>query len=112
MSPLTLSQLIHDFFCQRLCSQRHLSPATVTSYRDTFCLLLNFAVQQTRRQPTQLQLEDLGAPLILKFLDHLEAQRHNAVRTRNARLAAIHTFMRYVAQQEPTALALATRVLA
>jgi len=111
-SPLTLPQLIHDFFCERLCSQRRLSAATVASYRDTFCLLLDFAVQQTGRQPAQLQLEDLAAPLILKFLDHLETQRHNTVRTRNARLAAIHAFMRYVAQQEPTALALSSRVLA
>jgi len=111
-SVLTLPQLIHDFFCQRLCSQRHLSPATVASYRDTFCLLLDFAVQQTGHPHPQLQLDDLAAPLILKFLEHLETQRHNCARTRNARLAAIHAFMRYVAQQEPTALALSSRVLA
>jgi len=111
-SALTLPQLIHDFFCQRLCAQRHLSPATVASYRDTFCLLLDFASQQSGRTHSQLQLDDLAAPLVLKFLDHLETQRHNSARTRNARLAAIHAFMRYVAQQEPTALALSSRVLA
>jgi site-specific recombinase XerD len=111
-SALTLAQLIHDFFCQRLCSQRRLSPATVASYRDTFCLLLDFAARRTGHPHPQLQLEDLAAPLILQFLDHLEVQRRNTVRTRNARLAAIHAFMRYVAQQEPTALALSSRVLA
>jgi integrase/recombinase XerD len=111
-SILKLPELIRQFFCQRLCAERHLSSATVASYRDSFCLLLEFAAKQTGRAHSQLQLEDLGAPLILKFLDHLEAERGNTVRTRNVRLAAIHTFMRYVAQQEPTALALSTRVLA
>ena len=111
-SILKLPELIRHFFCQRLCAERHLSSATVASYRDSFCLLLDFAAKQTERQHSQLQLEDLGAPLVLKFLDHLETQRGNTVRTRNARLAAIQTFMRYVAQQEPTALVLSTRVLA
>jgi integrase/recombinase XerD len=111
-TPKLLPQLIHDFFCERLCSQRRLSPATIASYRDTFCLLLPFAGNQTGREPTQLRLDDLAAPLILQFLDHLETQRRNTVRTRNARLAAIHAFMRYVAQQEPTALALCSQVLA
>jgi integrase/recombinase XerD len=111
-SILKLPELIRHFFCKRLCAERHLSPATVASYRDSFCLLLGFAAKETERQHSQLQLEDLGAPLVLKFLDHLETQRGNTVRTRNVRLAAIHSFMRYVAQQEPTALALSTRVLA
>jgi integrase/recombinase XerD len=111
-SILKLPQLIRHFFCKRLCAERHLSSATVASYRDTFCLLLDFAAKETGHQHSQLQLEDLEAPLVLKFLDHLETQRGNTVRTRNVRLAAIHTFMRYVAQQEPTALALSTRVLA
>jgi site-specific recombinase XerD len=111
-SILKLPELIRQFFCQRLCAERHLSSATVASYRDSFCLLLEFVAQDTGQPHSKLQLEDLAAPLILKFLDHLETQRGNTVRTRNARLAAIHTFMRYVAQQEPTALALSTRVLA
>jgi integrase/recombinase XerD len=111
-SILKLPELIRHFFCQRLCAERHLSSATVASYRDSFCLLLEFVAQDTGQPHSKLQLEDLAAPLILKFLDHLETQRGNTVRTRNARLAAIHTFMRYVAQQEPTALALSTRVLA
>jgi integrase/recombinase XerD len=111
-SILKLPELIRQFFCKRLCAERHLSSATVASYRDSFCLLLDFAATETGRQHSQLQLDDLGAPLVLKFLDHLETQRGNTVRTRNVRLAAIHSFMRYVAQQEPTALALSTRVLA
>ena len=111
-SILKLPELIRHFFCQRLCAERHLSSATVASYRDSFCLLLEFVARDTGQPHSKLQLEDLAAPRILKFLDHLETQRGNTVRTRNARLAAIHTFMRYVAQQEPTALALSTRVLA
>jgi site-specific recombinase XerD len=111
-SPWKLPELIRHFFSQRLCAERHLSSATVASYRDTFCLLLEFAAKSTGRPHAQLQLEDLSAPLILKFLDHLESQRANTIRTRNVRLAAIHSFMRYVSQQEPTALALSTRVLA
>jgi integrase/recombinase XerD len=107
-----LPELIRHFFSQRLCAERHLSPATVASYRDTFCLLLEFAARSTGRPHAQLQLQDLSAPLVVGFLDYLESQRVNTVRTRNVRLAAIHAFMRYVSQQEPTALALSTRVLA
>lgn len=111
-SPWTLPELLRHFFSQRLRAQRHLSAATVASYRDTFCLLLEFAARSTGRPHTQLQLQDLNASLVVQFLDHLESDRANCVRTRNARLAAIHAFMRYVSEQEPTALALSTRVLA
>ena len=111
-SILKLPQLIRQFFCKRLCAERHLSSATVASYRDCFCLLLNFAAKAAGRHHSELQLEDLGVPLILKFLDYVETDRGNTVRTRNLRLAAIHTFMRYVAQQEPTAVDLSRRVLA
>ncbi len=108
----TLAQLLRDFFCQWLPQHRHLSPATQASYRDTLCLLLDFLSSYLKRPPEQLQLNDLNPQAILKFLSHLEQRRGNTVRTRNVRLAAIHTFMRYVAHQEPTALDLSRRILA
>ena len=112
--PLThpLPDWVQPFFSQRLQAQRQLSPATIASYRDTLCLLLNYVQGQTQRAPSQQVLEDWDAPCILRFLTHLEKQRGNGPRTRNLRLTAIHTFMHYVAQQEPEVLALTTRVLA
>jgi integrase/recombinase XerD len=107
-----LPQLIQDFFQQWLLAQRRLSQATLASYRDTLRLLLNFATQKNARPASQQRLEDLDAPFILQFLDHLETHRGNQIRTRNARLAAIHSLMRYCAQKEPAALAVSARVLA
>jgi integrase/recombinase XerD len=107
-----LPQLLQDFFCQRLQSQRNASPQTIASYRDTFRLLLAFVEQHHRCQPCRQHLEDWEAPVILRFLNHLEKARHNTPRTRNARLAAIRSFMRYVGQQAPETLGLTARVLA
>ena len=107
-----LPRLIQGFFCERLQNQRQMSPCTVASYRDTFRLLLKFTERETDRAPDRQRLQDLDAPLILRFLDHLEKERHNTPRTRNARLAAIRSFMHYVAYQEPAAAATIARVLA
>src|ERR1035437_10003938 len=95
-----------------LTAECQLSPCTVASYRDTFRLLLGYFQDQTHRSASQQRLEDWDAPHILGFLDYLEKQRQCCTRSRNARLAAIHCFMRFVAQQEPKHLALAGRVLA
>jgi site-specific recombinase XerD len=84
----------------------------VESYRDSFRLLLNFARQTLHKPPAALALEDLDPALISGFLDHLEAARGNCIRSRNARLAAIHAFYRYVSLQHPPALKLAQQVLA
>ena len=84
----------------------------MASYRDTFKLLLGFAAERTGRAPSRLQLEDLDAPLIGAFLDHLETKRSNAVRTRNARLAAVHSMFRFAALRHPEHAALIARVLA
>jgi len=111
-TPNPLRQLIRDFFQQWLRSQRHLSPATIASYRDSLRLLLNFVTQKNGRPASQQRLEDLDAPVILQFLDHLESSRGNQIRTRNSRLAAVHSLMRYCAQQNPEALAVSARVLA
>jgi integrase/recombinase XerD len=107
-----LAPTLQAFFTQRLIGQRQASPHTIASYRDTFRLLLAFAHQQTGTAPSQLQLEDLDAPLIVAFLAHLEQQRHNSARTRNARLAAVHSLFRFAALAHPEHAALIARVLA
>jgi site-specific recombinase XerD len=84
----------------------------VTSYRDTFRLLLRFAERRLDKPVSQLCLSDMDVDLVLGFLDDLEAHRHNCVRSRNARLAAIRAFLQYAALQEPTALPQIQRVLA
>ena len=111
-SHLSLSQLVQNFFCQRLQAQQQVSPHTLASYRDTFRLLLAFVAQKTRRSPCQQTLQDWNGLTILNFLDHLEKKRGCQARTRNIRLAALRAFMRYVSQQSPETLALASQVLA
>src|SRR6476661_4690442 len=88
---------VEPFFIDRLITQRNSSPQTVAAYRDTFRLLLTFAQRQTGKQPFQLDIDDLDAPLIGAFLTHLEKERGNSPRTRNARLGAIHSFYRFAA---------------
>lgn len=105
-------RLLQDFFLQRLITQRGASHRTITSYRDAFELLLRFTEQRTGRPASTLALNDLDAPLILDFLDHLEQERGNSPRTRNARLTAIRSFMRYAGLRDPTALPVVQRVLA
>jgi site-specific recombinase XerD len=104
--------LLEAFFTERLQHQRNASPNTIAAYRDTFRLLLAFAQERLRKPPSTLPLADLDATLVAAFLQHLEKQRRNSVRTRNARLAAIHSFFRYVALQEPAHSATCQRVLA
>jgi site-specific recombinase XerD len=108
----SLAPILEAFFTERLITQRRVSPHTIASYRDTFRLLLGFVQQATGKPPCQLDLTDLDAPLIAAFLDHLEHQRHNSVRTRNARLVAVHSLFRYAAAQEPAHAGLIQRVLA
>lgn len=107
-----LGPLLQEFFMERLINQRHASTRTIAAYRDCFRLLLSFTERQLHRRPADLALQDLQAPLILKFLDHLETQRHNSIRSRNARFAAIRSFMHYAGYQEPAALSVIQSVLA
>jgi site-specific recombinase XerD len=107
-----LPELLQAFLCRWLPVQRQLSPNTVASYRDSLQLLLHYVQAQTHRAPSQQVLEDWDAPCLLAFLQQLEAQRDNGTRTRNLRLTAIHTFMRFAAEQAPEVLALTARVLA
>ena len=97
----TLAPVMEGFFTERLIGQRRASPHTVASYRDCFRLLLGFAHQHTGKPPSTLRLADLDAVMIGAFLDHLEAERHNSVRTRNNRLAAIHSLFAYAALRHP-----------
>lgn len=107
----SLAPVLEAFFTERLLTQRQVSPHTVASYRDTFRLLLSFAQQRTGTPPSRLRLADLDAPLIGAFLDHLEHERGNGVRTRNARLVAIHSLFRYAALREPACAHVIQRVL-
>lgn len=104
--------LLEHFFTQRLMRQRQGSPHTISSYRDTFRLFLKFTQQRLNKPPSQLKFEDIDAPLIVAFLDHLEHQRKISVRSRNLRLTAIHSFFRYAAFEAPAHSAQIQRVLA
>lgn len=99
MTPL--APLLQAFFTERLAKERQASPHTISAYKTTFSLLLRFARDQLGTAPSDIRLDELSAPLISSFLQHLEADRSNCVRTRNARLAAIHSFFRYIAVMVP-----------
>jgi integrase/recombinase XerD len=107
-----LAPTLEAFFTRRLIDEKGVSPHTIAAYRDTFRLLLSFAQARTSKQPSKLQIEDLDATLITAFLDHLEHERGNSPRTRNARLAAIHSMFHFAALQHPEHAALISRVLA
>ena len=112
MISASFPSLLQSFFTDRLLRQRAASPHTIAGYRDCFRLLLQFAKEQLGKMPSQLKIEDLDAPFIVLFLEHLERSRKNSARTRNARLAAIHSFFRYVALEEPAHALHCHRILA
>src|SRR4051812_41824739 len=107
-----IAPTLKAFFTDRLMNQKRASTHTVGAYRDTVRLLLGFARQRTGKAPSQLDFADLDAAFIAAFLDHLERERHNSVRTRNARLAAIHSMYRFAALEHPEHAELIQRVLA
>jgi integrase/recombinase XerD len=108
----TLAPTLQTFFTDRLVRQRQVSGHTIAAYRDAIRLLLVFAAERTGKPPSRLDIADLDAPLIGAFLDHLQQERGNSVRTRNARLAAIHSLFRHAALQRPEDAAVIARVLA
>lgn len=110
--PTEFAALLQRFFAERMLQQQAASPRTVAAYRDALRLVLAYAERELGKSPAKLTLGDFDAELILGFLAHVEAARHNTVRTRNARLAAIRAFARYVATQCPPALLLAQQILA
>jgi len=109
---IPLGPLLQSFFAQHLVSHKHASPQTIAAYRDCFRLLLGFLHRTRGLEPARLALTDVGPDTILSFLDHLERERSNSIRSRNARLAAIRSFFRFTALAAPEAVAQVTRVLA
>lgn len=107
-----LAPTLQAFFISRLIGEKGVSPHTIAAYRDTFRLLLGFAQQRAGKQPSALEIEDLDAQLITAFLEYLEHDRANSPRTRNARLAAIHSLFRFAALRHPEHAALISRVIA
>jgi len=110
--PVTLAALLEKFFTHRLMNQRQASPHTISSYRDTFRLLLQFAQQHLHKTPTRLGFDEIDAPMIAAFLDDLEKNRGITARSRNLRLTAIRSFFHYAAYEEPSRAAQIQRVLA
>jgi integrase/recombinase XerD len=108
----TLAPVLQAFFTDRLIAQRRASPHTIAGYRSTFRLLLGFAATNTGKPPSVLDIADLDASLVSAFLDHLEHERHCTIRTRNWRLAAIHSLFGYAALRHPEHAATIQRVLA
>jgi len=107
-----LAPLLQGFFTDKLIRQRQASAHTIAAYRDAFTLLLGFICQRTGRQPSQLSVTDLDAVTIGAFLQHLQNERGNTGATRNARLAAVHSFFRYAAVRAPEHALIIQRVLA
>lgn len=112
MRTWPLPVYLQRFFTERLISQLAASPNTVASYRDTFRLLLKYASAQLGRAPTALQVADIDADLIAGFLSFVETTRANSARSRNTRLAAIRSFFKHIAFQEPQLLHHCQRILA
>ncbi len=108
----TLAFLLESFFTDRLMKQRQASPHTISSYRDTFRLLLRFTQRRLNKPPSRLDFEEIDAPLVAAFLEDLEKSRSITPRSRNLRLTAIRSFFRYVSYEEPSCANQIQRVLA
>jgi len=108
----TFAALVQEFFTDYMVQQRALSPCTVASYRDAFVILLRFVEQRLRKPPTTLQLADLDPKFLASFLDHLERDRHNSVRSRNIRLAAVRSFLKFAARRDVASLHVIEQALA
>src|SRR5450432_3863084 len=107
-----LAPYLSAFLLEHLPRERKASPHTTDAYANSFKLLVCFAATRLHVKPFQIEIEQLDVPMILAFLEHIENDRGNTARTRNARLAAIHSFMRYVALRDPASLPITARVLA
>ena len=111
-TTIAFPTLLETFFTERLLRQQRASPHTIASYRDTFSLLLRFTQQRRGKAPSALTLDDLDAPVVSAFLDDLEQARGTSARSRNVRLAAMHSFFHYAALRAPSHSGLIQRVLA
>jgi site-specific recombinase XerD len=112
MQRCSIAPHVQAFFADYLCQQKRLSPQTIVSCRDTCRLWLTFLRDQTGIEPSALRIADVDAPAVLSFLNYLEQERGNSVRSRNIRLSAIRSFFRLVALRDPDGIGIATRVLA
>ena len=110
-APPTFAALVQSFFTEHLTQQRAMSPRTVTTYRDGLVLFLDVATVQLHKQHTTMRLHDITPTLILAFFDHLERDRGNAVRTRNARLAALRAFLKFAGHRDVDALHIVEQAL-
>jgi site-specific recombinase XerD len=110
-SPPSFAALVQAYFAEYLTQQRALSPQTIAAYRDTFVLFLGFAESHLGKSPAAIALADITPELIMAFLDHLERQRHNSVRSRNARLAALRSFLKFAAHRDVSSLQVIERAL-
>jgi len=102
--PPSFPALVQAYFGEYLTQQRALSPQTVAAYRDGFVLFLEFAEERLGKAPAAMALADVTPELIMTFLDHLEQQRHNSVRSRNARLAALRSFLKFAGHRDVASL--------
>lgn len=107
-----LAPHVQAFFPQHLCQHQQARAQTIASYRDPLRLCFTFVKATTGREPSALQVSHLDAPIVLRLLDYLEQQCGQVVRSRNMRLAALRTLVRFLALRAPESLAVATRVLA
>ena len=110
--PPGFPALVQQFFTEYLVAQRALSPQTVASYRDAMTLFLAYASDHLGKAPTALQLTDITPELVLKFLAHLERERHNSVRSRNLRLTALRAFLKFAGRRDVSALHTVEQVMA
>ncbi len=111
-TPPTFASLVQEFFTNYMVQQRALSPCTVASYRDTFVLLLRFAEKHAGKPPNSMQIADITAKFLVSFLDHLEGERHNSARSRNIRLAAVRSFLKFAARRDLNNLGVIEQALA
>jgi site-specific recombinase XerD len=109
--PPSFPALVQAYFAEYLTQQRALSAQTIAAYRDGFVLFLNFAESRLGKSPTAITLADITPELIMAFLDHLERQRHNSVRSRNARLAALRSFLKFAGHRDVASLQVIERAL-
>lgn len=111
MKNNSFQSLLQCFFLERLMKQKNASPCTISSYRDTFRIFLKYMKEKKQCDPSQITIAMVNAENVLDFLNYIETVRNNSIKTRNNRLAAIHSFMEYVSFQAPEYLAIVQRVM-
>jgi site-specific recombinase XerD len=110
-APPSFSALVQAYFADYLPQQRALSPQTVAAYRDAFVLFIEYVEGRLGKSPTTIKLTDITPEMIMAFLDHLERERHNSVRSRNARLAALRSFLKFAGHRDVSSLQVIERAL-